>query len=93
MRTAHHTDREGGLGRFIRSKDFCAVNFLLAVEPNQPRTHGRAGLRRNLLAGFVGLLNRANDLAISRTAAEHSANGVHDFLLGWRRVPFEQRSG
>ena len=93
IRTSHNTYSQRGLGTFIRSKDFCAVNFLLAVEADQPRPHGRTGLRRKLLAVDIHFLNRANDLAISRTAAEHSANRVHDFLLGWRRVPFEQRSG
>jgi hypothetical protein len=86
IRTAHDTYSQSGLGTFIRSKDFCAVNFLLAVEADQPRPHRRTGLRRKLLAVDIHFLNRANDLAISRTAAEHSANRVHHFLLGWRRV-------
>ncbi len=93
MGTANHAHSQRPRGRLIRPKNLRAVDFLFAIQPHQARAHGGSGRRRRIQrSAGPCLYNRADDLPISRAAAEHAANRIHHFALAGREILFEQRS-
>ncbi len=91
IRAADYTDGEGVDRRLIRTKYFRAVGLLLAVEPNQPRTHSRARCRRRAARDARSSLhNRTDNLAIPSATAQHAADCIHHFVIVGRSISFEQ---
>jgi hypothetical protein len=89
MRAADDAHSQRALRDFVGAKDFGAIHFLLAIEPHQPGADRGTRFRRTLRDRLTRFHDRANDLAISGAAAQHTADRIHHFGFIGRRIVFQ----
>ena len=92
--TADRADYQRSGRHFVCSENFRAIHLTLAVETDEPRAYSIAGQGRRF-GDFAGssLQYGGNDLAISRAAAEHSADRIHDGVFAGRGTALQESRG
>ncbi len=92
--SADDADRERSVGRLVGAEHVGAVHLGLAVDPLGTVAHrlaDRRRRRRGVRGAHMRGHNRGDDLAVAGAAAQHTAEGVHDLLLGGRGRGSQER--
>ncbi len=94
VRAANRPDDQRSGRTFVGAENLRAIDFTLAVETDKPRTHGATSQGR-LLRAFAGasVQHGGNNFAVTGTAAEHAADGIHNVAFAGRGIALEQRGG
>src|ERR1700737_2923656 len=82
VRTSDGADHERTSRDFVRAENLGSTHLALAIQADQPLTYRVSRRRLELGArSSTSFLHRGDDLAITGTAAEHAADGVHYFIF------------